>query len=99
MCTNCIYHWEKKFNDDLEVMRSGYSKLNDIMKQTIDEYRNIAKRVQTGGSTNIVKRNVTIYLTALFHADVITMAEHKELLLYATYDNKYMYCSPTKEGE
>lgn len=93
-CNNCPYHLQKKFNDDLLVMRSGYSKLNDIMKQTIDEYRNIAKRVQTGGSTNIVKRNVTIYLTALFHADVITMAEHKELLLYATYDNKYMYCDP-----
>jgi hypothetical protein len=73
-------------------MRSGYSKLNGIMKQTIDEYRHMSKNKPT--AKDIVKRNVTIYLTALFHADVITMAEHKELLLYATYDNKYMYCDP-----
>ena len=97
-CNNCPYHLQKKFNDDLLVMRSGYSKLNKAMKLTVDGYRKDFEEDKIN-YVSAAKAMLNCYLDGIYHSGVIKWEEKKELYLYASYDNKYMYCSPTKEGE
>lgn len=74
--------------DDNKILLTAYAKLDAVMRMNIDNYHDYFTEHKVAGNSS-QRQIVTVYITALHHAGVITADEWKALCDYTKADKKY----------